>query len=96
MMFLTIIQSRASWAALHKGTIHPFFEDEDYRQWKNWHHFLDRQDEKKRHKKGFEFKYRSKELSWLYLDEIRTRDVLYWQKVFSILDIAFFLRPDFR
>jgi hypothetical protein len=74
-------QSRESWAAIHRGRIHPFFEDEDYQQWKNWHRFLDLQDERKKHKKGFEFKARSKDLAWFFVDEIRTRDILYWQKV---------------
>ncbi|KDR74379.1 hypothetical protein GALMADRAFT_141424 [Galerina marginata CBS 339.88] len=79
-------KSRESWAAIHRGCIHPFFEDEDYHQWKNWHRFLDRQDEKKRHRRGYEFKARSKNLAWLYVDEIRTRDVLHWQKeVFGVV-----------
>ncbi|KAF9464273.1 hypothetical protein BDZ94DRAFT_1308053 [Collybia nuda] len=73
-------KSRESWAALHQGMIHPFFEDEDYYQWKNWHRYLDRQDERKRHKKGLEFKACSKNLAWYYADEMVTRDVMYWQK----------------
>ncbi|KAJ7849313.1 hypothetical protein B0H13DRAFT_2674727 [Mycena leptocephala] len=35
-------KSRESWAAIHQGTIHPFFEDEEYYEWKNWHRYLDR------------------------------------------------------
>ena len=81
-------QSRESWAAIHQGTIHPFLEDEDYYQWKNWHRQLDRQDERRKHKKGFAFKAHSKELSYLFVDEMRTRDVLYWQKV--CMDFATF------
>ncbi|KAF8816513.1 hypothetical protein BYT27DRAFT_7077083 [Phlegmacium glaucopus] len=73
-------KSRESWAAIHRGTIHPFFEDEDYYQWKNWHRQLDKQYERRKHKKGFAFKARSKDLSCLFVDEMRTRDVLYWQK----------------
>ncbi|KAG6853171.1 hypothetical protein C0991_006349 [Blastosporella zonata] len=73
-------KSRESWAAIHQGTIHPFFEDEDYYQWKNWHRYLDRQDERKKHRRGWEFKARSKELAWFHVDEMRTRDFLYWQK----------------
>ncbi|KAG6888634.1 hypothetical protein C0995_006878 [Termitomyces sp. Mi166 len=73
-------KSRESWAAIHRGTIHPFLEDEDYYQWKNWHRYLDRQDERKKHKRGLEFKARSKDLAWLYVDEMHTRDLLYWQK----------------
>ncbi|KAG6878355.1 hypothetical protein C0993_008113 [Termitomyces sp. T159_Od127] len=73
-------KSRQSWAAIHRGTIHPFLEDEDYYQWKNWHRYLDRQDERKKHKRGFEFKARSKDLACLYVDEMHTRDLLYWQK----------------
>ena len=79
---LTIFrQSRESWAAIHRGTVHPFLEDEDYYQWKNWHRLLDKQDERRKHKKGFAFRTHSKELSYLFVDEMRTRDVLYWQKV---------------
>ncbi|KAG6916375.1 hypothetical protein DXG01_007096 [Tephrocybe rancida] len=59
-------KSRESWAAIHQGTIHPFFEDEEYYQWKNWHRYLDRQDERKRHRLGWEFKARSKDLAWFY------------------------------
>ncbi|KAF8966506.1 hypothetical protein BDZ97DRAFT_1808194 [Flammula alnicola] len=73
-------RSHESWAAIHQGRIHPFFEDEDYLRWKNWHRFLDRQDEKKRHRKGLEFKARSKDMAWLFAEEIRIRDVLYWQQ----------------
>ncbi|EDR04915.1 uncharacterized protein LACBIDRAFT_303794 [Laccaria bicolor S238N-H82] len=73
-------KSRESWALIHRGTIHPFFEDEDYHQWKNWHRYLDRQDERRKHKKGFEFKTRAKDLAWFFADEMRTRDVMYWQK----------------
>ena len=74
-------QSRESWAAIHRGAIHPFFEDQDYYQWKNWHRLLDKQDERRKHKKGFAFKAHSKDLSRLFVDEMKTRDVLYWQKV---------------
>lgn len=78
-------QSRESWAAIHRGTIHPLFEDEDYYQWKNWHRLLDKQDERRKHKKGFAFKAHSKEVAYLFVDEMRTRDVLYWQKVWILL-----------
>ncbi|KAG6879421.1 hypothetical protein C0992_002795 [Termitomyces sp. T32_za158] len=73
-------KSHESWAAIHRGTIHPFLEDEDYYQWKNWHRYLDRQDERKKYKRGLEFKARSKDLACLYVDEMHTRDLLYWQK----------------
>ncbi|KAF8075880.1 hypothetical protein FPV67DRAFT_1664201 [Lyophyllum atratum] len=73
-------RSRESWAAIHRGRIHPFFEDEDYHQWKNWHRYLDRQDERRKHKRGWEFKARSKDLAWFYVDEMKTRDVMYWQQ----------------
>ncbi|KAG6856363.1 hypothetical protein H0H87_005273 [Tephrocybe sp. NHM501043] len=81
-------KSRESWAAIHQGTMHPFFEDEDYYQWKNWHRYLDRQDERKKHQRGFEFKARSKNLAWVYVDEIHTRDLLYWQKAGFILPLS--------
>ena len=79
-------QSRESWAAIHRGTIHPFLEDEDYYQWKNWHRQLDKQDERRKHRKGFAFKAHSKELSYLFVDEMKTRAVFYWQKV--CMDLA--------
>jgi len=69
--------------------IHPFFEDEDYHQWKNWHRFLDHQEERNKHKRGYEFKALSKDRARLYVNEIRTRNVLYWQKVrYHILIIS--------
>ncbi|KAG5634688.1 hypothetical protein H0H81_001093 [Sphagnurus paluster] len=74
-------RSRESWAAIHQGSIHPFFEDEEYYHWKNWHRHLDRQDERRKHRRGWAFKAHSKELAWFYVDEMRTRDVMYWQKV---------------
>ncbi|KAG5341009.1 hypothetical protein C0989_012213 [Termitomyces sp. Mn162] len=73
-------KSRESWAAIHRGTIHPFLEDEDYYKWKNWHRYLDRQDERKKHRRGLEFKACSKDLACLYVDEMHIRDLLYWQK----------------
>ncbi|KAF8164827.1 hypothetical protein B0H34DRAFT_213982 [Crassisporium funariophilum] len=73
-------KSRESWAAIHRGSVHPYFEDEDYHQWKNWHRFLDRQDERRKHRKGFAFKSHSKDMAWFFADEIRTWDVMYWQK----------------
>ncbi|KAF9268372.1 hypothetical protein L218DRAFT_612458 [Marasmius fiardii PR-910] len=72
-------KSRESWAALHQGTIHPFLEDEDYYEWKNWHRRLDREDEKRKYRRGLEFKARSKDMAWLYLAEMKARDVYYWQ-----------------
>ncbi|KAJ3842625.1 hypothetical protein F5878DRAFT_722084 [Lentinula raphanica] len=72
-------RSRESWAALRRGTIHPFFEDEDYHQWKNWHKHLDREEERRRFRRRLEFEARSKDLAWYYLNEMRTREVMYWQ-----------------
>ncbi|KAJ7666533.1 hypothetical protein B0H17DRAFT_1089590, partial [Mycena rosella] len=72
-------KSRESWAAIHQGTMHPFFEDEEYYQWKNWHRYLERQDEKRRHRRGRAFKAHAKELAWVYADEMHTRDLIAWQ-----------------
>ncbi|KAJ6543865.1 hypothetical protein B0H19DRAFT_1168702 [Mycena capillaripes] len=72
-------KSRESWAAIHQGTCHPFFEDEEYYQWKNWHRYLDRQDEKRKHRRGRAFKAHAKELAWFYADEMHTRDLMSWQ-----------------
>ncbi|GLB33288.1 hypothetical protein LshimejAT787_0101720 [Lyophyllum shimeji] len=71
-------RSRESWAAIHQGRIQPFLED--YYQWKNWHRYLDRRDQRRKHQRGWEFKARSRDLAWLYADEMKTRDVMYWQK----------------
>ncbi|KAJ7667563.1 hypothetical protein DFH06DRAFT_1182872 [Mycena polygramma] len=71
--------SRESWAAIHQGTVHPFFEDEEYYQWKNWHRYLDRQDEKRKHRRGRAFKAHAKDLAWFYADEMHTRDLMSWQ-----------------
>ncbi|KAF5357707.1 hypothetical protein D9758_007532 [Tetrapyrgos nigripes] len=72
-------RSRESWAALHLGHCHPFFEDEEYQHWRNWHRFLDLQDERRRHRKGIEFKIRSKELAWCYMSEMKMRELMYAQ-----------------
>ncbi|KAF7354893.1 MFS domain-containing protein [Mycena sanguinolenta] len=72
-------KSRESWAAIHQGTVHPFFEDEEYHQWKNWHRYLDRLDEKRKHRRGRAFKVHAKELAWFYVDEVHARDLMYWQ-----------------
>ncbi|KAG7096530.1 hypothetical protein E1B28_003959 [Marasmius oreades] len=67
-------KSRESWAALHS-----FLEDEDYYEWKNWHQRLDRDDERQKNRRGLEFEARSKDMAWIYLAEMQTRDVYYWQ-----------------
>ncbi|KAE9391938.1 hypothetical protein BT96DRAFT_1023808 [Gymnopus androsaceus JB14] len=72
-------RSHESWAALRRGTIHPFFEDEDYYQWTKWHRYLDREDERRKHRKGLEFRARSRDMAWVYLNEMRAREVMYWQ-----------------
>ncbi|KAJ6627358.1 hypothetical protein B0H10DRAFT_2210301 [Mycena sp. CBHHK59/15] len=72
-------KSRESWAAIHQGTVHPIFEDEEYYQWKSWHRYLDREDERRRHRRGRAFKARAKERAWAYADEMRTRDLAVWQ-----------------
>ncbi|KAF5390371.1 hypothetical protein D9757_005282 [Collybiopsis confluens] len=73
-------RSRESWAAIRLGKIHPFFEDEDYHQWKSWRISLDREDEKHKHHRAMDFEARSGDLSWYYLNEMRARDVMYWQQ----------------
>ncbi|KAL0062662.1 hypothetical protein AAF712_010499 [Marasmius tenuissimus] len=78
-------KSHESWAALRKGTIHPFLEDDDYYQWKNWHRYLDHEDERRKHRKALEFKAHSKDMAWLYLAEMKARDVYYWQLVCTYL-----------
>ncbi|KAJ3777057.1 hypothetical protein FB446DRAFT_769339 [Lentinula raphanica] len=81
-------RSHESWAALRRGTIHPFFEDEDYHQWKNWHKHLDREEERRRFRRRLEFEARSKDLAWYYLNEMRTREVMYWQlEVYGIIGL---------
>jgi len=39
----------------------------------DWHRLLDKQDERRKHRKGFAFKTQSKDLSCLFIDEMRTR-----------------------
>ncbi|KAL1727449.1 hypothetical protein EV714DRAFT_217251 [Schizophyllum commune] len=70
-------KSRESWAALHAGTMHPIVEEEEYARWVNWHRYLDQQEERRRHKKGYAFKAHSREMALLYLEEFRLRDVVY-------------------
>ncbi|KAL1687241.1 hypothetical protein GGG16DRAFT_117151 [Schizophyllum commune] len=78
-------KSRESWAALHAGTMHPIVEEEEYARWVNWHRYLDQQEERRRHKKGYEFKARSREMALLYLEEFRLRDVMYRMKPQGVL-----------
>ncbi|KAJ7067868.1 hypothetical protein C8F01DRAFT_1116061 [Mycena amicta] len=73
-------KSVESWLAMHEGTVHPFYEDEEFSQWKDWHRYLDRQDEKRRHRRGRAFKQYAKEAAWVYLDEMQTRDFIHWQE----------------
>ncbi|KAL1676777.1 hypothetical protein EV122DRAFT_279801 [Schizophyllum commune] len=95
-------KSRESWAVLHAGTMHPIVEEEEYARWVNWHRYLDQQEERRRHKKGYEFKARSREMSLLYLEEFRLRDVMYRMKPSGIskeklekrLALVMELRPD--
>ncbi|KAJ7163810.1 hypothetical protein C8R43DRAFT_1168403 [Mycena crocata] len=72
-------KSRESWAAIHQGTVHPFFEREEYFEWQKWHRYLDRQDEKRKHRRGRAFKAHAKELAWCYADEMHMRDLMSWQ-----------------
>ncbi|KAJ7727948.1 hypothetical protein B0H16DRAFT_1331305 [Mycena metata] len=85
-------KSRESWAAIHQGTVHPFFEDEEYYQWKNWHRYLDHQDEKRKHRRGRAFKMNAKELAWFYADEMHTRDFMSWQAVYGAVSKDVFER----
>ncbi|KAJ8085900.1 hypothetical protein PM082_004719 [Marasmius tenuissimus] len=66
-------------AALRKGTIHPFLEDDGDYQWKIWHRYIDREDERRKHCKALEFEAHSKDVTWLYLAEMKARDVYHWQ-----------------
>ncbi|KAF9004756.1 hypothetical protein BDQ17DRAFT_411084 [Cyathus striatus] len=74
------LQSRESWAMLRHGWVPPFLEEEDYYQWRSWHHYLDQVDDLRRHRKGYEFKARAKQLANLYVEELYMRDMMYWQK----------------
>ncbi|KAI4522413.1 hypothetical protein K525DRAFT_283779 [Schizophyllum commune Loenen D] len=80
-------KSRESWAALHAGTMHPIVEEEEYARWVNWHRYLDQQEERRRHKKGYEFKARSREMALLYLEQFRLRDVMYRMKPQGVLKV---------
>ncbi|KAJ7250319.1 hypothetical protein C8J57DRAFT_1521325 [Mycena rebaudengoi] len=62
-------KSRESWAAIHQGTIHPFCEDEEYHRWESWHHALEHQDERRRHRRARAFKASAKELAWYYSEK---------------------------
>ncbi|KAJ7229119.1 hypothetical protein GGX14DRAFT_539045 [Mycena pura] len=72
-------KSRESWAAIHQGMVHPFFEEEEFHCWKNWHNYLDRQDEKRRHRRGRAFRAQAKELALMHADEVHIRDLMAWQ-----------------
>ncbi|KAJ7638387.1 hypothetical protein FB45DRAFT_902689 [Roridomyces roridus] len=65
-------KSRESWAAIHQGT--------EYHQWKNWHRYLDRQDDKRKHRRGRAFKAHAKELALFYAEQVHTKDLIEWQE----------------
>ncbi|KAJ7087285.1 hypothetical protein B0H15DRAFT_843371 [Mycena belliarum] len=69
-------KSRESWAALHAGSVHPFFADQEYGQWKNWHRHLEREDARRRHRRGRAFRTRARELAWVYADAVHTRELI--------------------
>ncbi|KAF7301268.1 MFS domain-containing protein [Mycena indigotica] len=72
-------KSRESWLALHQGFVHPYYQDQQFSLWKDWHRYLDRQDERRRHRRSRAFRAHAKELAWLYVDEMKTRDYIFWQ-----------------
>ncbi|TFK43065.1 hypothetical protein BDQ12DRAFT_674326 [Crucibulum laeve] len=72
-------KSHASWALIHQNNTHPFLADEDYYQWQNWHRYLDKEDERRRHRKGYAFKAHAKRQAYWYAEEMLTRDYGRWQ-----------------
>ncbi|KAJ7590624.1 hypothetical protein C8J56DRAFT_1162752, partial [Mycena floridula] len=71
--------SRESWAAIHLGTIDPYYEEEEFYHWTRWHRYLDQLEERRKHRRGLEFKAHCSDQSWIYLDDMRTRELYYWQ-----------------
>lgn len=78
-------QSRQSWAVMHLGTVDPYHEEEAYRCWRKWHRYLDHQEERRKHRKAFDFLKQSEEMSWCYMNEMKIRDYLAFQTVMSSL-----------
>ncbi|TRM68602.1 hypothetical protein BD626DRAFT_545655 [Schizophyllum amplum] len=95
-------KSRESWAAIHVGTLHPIVEEEEYMRWVHWHRYLDQLDNRRRHRKGFAFRARARDVSMLYLEEFRLRDIMYrlkptqavQDKLNERLALVMELRPD--
>ncbi|THH11272.1 hypothetical protein EW145_g748 [Phellinidium pouzarii] len=65
--------SRESWAAIHRGTIPPNYEDVNFQEWQRWHHNLERLELRRRRKRTIDFIEESERLSNLYLDEAYAR-----------------------
>ncbi|OCH86217.1 hypothetical protein OBBRIDRAFT_838326 [Obba rivulosa] len=71
--------SRESWAAIHAGFVHPVFENEEYTRWRKWHHYLDRQAQKRRVQKALAYQRYADELATMYVQERRLREWIQWQ-----------------
>ncbi|THH33572.1 hypothetical protein EUX98_g512 [Antrodiella citrinella] len=74
-------KSHKSWAAIHGGFVNPAHGYADFCRWKRWHRALDRQSEKRRIQRTFDFLNHSKEMSEIYVDEVTLRRWFEWSKL---------------
>ena len=66
-------QSRESWDAIHQGSVPSHVEDANFCEWQKWHHYLEKNEVKRRRKRTMDFLQESNRSADLYLDEIYAR-----------------------
>ena len=64
-----IIQSRASWAALHQSSISSIYADASFQEWQYWHRALERAELRRRRKRTIDFIEESSYMANLFVDE---------------------------
>ncbi|TDL29169.1 hypothetical protein BD410DRAFT_892515 [Rickenella mellea] len=69
-------KSRESWAAIHQGSVHPFYEDKEFLEWKRWHRHLERAEKRMRRRRILEFEHDAHRKANLFVDEIYGRQAV--------------------
>ncbi|KIJ70387.1 hypothetical protein HYDPIDRAFT_35777 [Hydnomerulius pinastri MD-312] len=73
-------KSHKSWALIHEGTIDPYYEDDEYRRWRQWHRSLEKREERRKMKMAYVFVARSEDLALVFLEEMKMREWMRRQK----------------
>lgn len=55
---------------MHRGWVHPNYEDQAFRRWLKWHNSLERMEERQRIERTFDFLRRSKQMAEVYVEII--------------------------